>query len=343
MGVGESGRENEQLAILVSILLPVKNGAQYISECIDSVINQSLHDWELIVVDDHSKDKTSEMVRKYVDMDPRIKIFSNSGSGVINALSTGLRKAKGIYVTRIDHDDLMPESRLELMYNEILGSRPKTVVTGLVKYFSDKPISTGYLKYENWINDINLNGLQWQNIYRECVIASPNWMVRKSDLDDLNGFDELKYPEDYHLVLKWYQNNFTIKCIPDVTLLWREHQERTSRNSDNYSQIAFFNIKVKEFLDHEDNGYTLVLWGSSAKGKLTASLLKESRREFLWMDLIEKQKTIDNYTILPYTQIETLAKPQLLISVYPEEKERINIETYLEKLGLSEGKNFWYL
>ena len=121
----------------------------------------------------------------------------------------------------------------------------------MVKYFGEKPISEGYLKYENWINEINLTGKQWQQVYRECVIASPNWMVRKSDLDNIGGFNDLIYPEDYHLVFKWYQNRFDIHTIPEVTLYWREHPERTSRNSEYYAQKSFFNLKIHQFIKND--------------------------------------------------------------------------------------------
>ncbi len=314
---------------LISIIMPVKNAAPFLVECLESILKQSIRDWELVAVDDQSTDISKKILLEYADRDQRIKCIDNAGDGIIYALKTGCSNAKGTYITRMDADDVMAEFRLEKMVNALIN-HPKSIATGLVKYFGE-PISEGYLKYENWINDINLAGKHWQQIYRECVIASPNWMVRKSELDAIGGFHDLTYPEDYHLVFKWYQNQFKIQTIPDVTLFWREHPARTSRNSEHYQQQSFFNLKIQQFIENDLRTDNLVLWGNNEKTKLTSDIFKKSGIPFHQFDLQTFKKTAD------------LKNPQVLVGVYPELKERRAVEDYLSKLKLIEGKDWWYI
>jgi glycosyltransferase involved in cell wall biosynthesis len=96
---------------LVSIVMPVKDGAEYISQAIDSLLKQTLTDFELIVIDDGSKDRTAQIVKAYSD--PRITFYSQENQGVSKAANRGFALAKGQYITRHDHDDISLPSRLE--------------------------------------------------------------------------------------------------------------------------------------------------------------------------------------------------------------------------------------
>ena len=96
---------------LVSIVMPVKDGAEYIAQAIDSLLNQTLTDFELIVIDDGSKDRTAQIVQDYSD--PRITLYSQANQGVSKAANRGFALAKGQYITRHDHDDISLPTRLE--------------------------------------------------------------------------------------------------------------------------------------------------------------------------------------------------------------------------------------
>lgn len=310
--------------------MPVRNAQPYLKECMESIVNQEGIEWELIAIDDHSDDGSLELLQTYAAGNTRISVLQNQGRGIIPALRQALSSAQGDLTTRMDADDLMPAGRLEKM-SRLLQGTAKTIATGLVSYFPAELVSPGYKKYENWLNQINLTADQWKNCYRECVIASPNWMLRTEDLLASGGFEDLTYPEDYHLALRWYQLGFHIKVVPEVTLLWREHPLRTSHHSPHYQQPAFFDLKIREFIRHDYAGGPLVLWGRNPKTKLTATILDELGVHFKALDLGN------------YHHIRELDKPQVLVGVYPKEKERQKIENYLAENGLMEGTSWWYL
>jgi len=324
--------------------MPAKNAGKYIDECLTSIRKQTFTFWELIIVNDHSTDDSLKIIEGFCHLDPRIKVFQNSGNGIIPALQLALSKTKGIYIARMDADDVMPEQNLALKFNALSISPPKTIITGLVKFIGTDEVSEGYSKYENWLNERVQKQDYWQWVYRECVIASPNWLVRKQEILDCGGFKDMSYPEDYDHVLKWHTCGFGIKGINETTLFWRVHSERISRNSDRYSQESLFRLKVGHFLKHELGNTNLILWGTSKKGRLTASILNKNKIKFLWMDLKPKLNTsINGQNILPFKTIENLSDFKLLISVYPEPDELILLQKYLKDLGLIMGENYWFL
>lgn len=104
---------------LVSIITPVYNGEKYISETIDSVIRQTYPDWEMIVVDDGSKDGSAVIVRRYVEKENRITLLQQPNGGSASARNNGIRHANGQYIALLDSDDLWDpdflKSQLALM------------------------------------------------------------------------------------------------------------------------------------------------------------------------------------------------------------------------------------
>ncbi len=91
---------------LVSIITPCYNGAKYISETIDSVLAQTYENWEMIIVDDGSKDNSAEIVREYMTNDSRIKLLQQANAGSAAARNNGIRECDGQYIALLDADDL---------------------------------------------------------------------------------------------------------------------------------------------------------------------------------------------------------------------------------------------
>ncbi len=328
----------------VSLLMPFYQAEDFIREALLSLLEQSYSDWELIAVDDGSTDQSRSIVEEFAEDDPRIRLYINGEKGILPALQIGLSKAKGEYLGRFDADDLLTPDRLKLMVDLLRGCSPRSIATGLVQYFSDQPISAGYARYQDWINELNLNGQTWTDIYRECVIASPNWLMRRDELERIGGFHNLQYPEDYDWCFRCYQHQFEVHCLSSTTLLWREHPKRTSRHSDHYQQQAFFELKIQRLIELE-SFEELVLWGSGRKARITGALLREKGVHFRWMDL-EPQRFPDGILgieIEDYRKLETKSGLKVLIGVYPNPAERKDLEAFLVSRQLQRGKDYWYL
>ena len=306
---------------------------------------QDYEHWECRVVDDHSTDESAALVQSFAERDARIFLHNNAGMGIIDALQTGMAYTQGNAISRFDADDVMPEGRLELLAQALQESKPGTVVTGMVQYFAEYPITPGYQRYENWLNTVNKEGKHRQNMYRECVIASPNWLLRRDDFERAGGFANLEYPEDYDVTLRWYAAGYAFKVLPEVTLLWREHSMRTSRNAAEYKQKAFFELKIKRFLQIEKGEVPLVLWGTGQKGKLAAKILRRHQVSFYWIGQHPEKYPhgLHEVPVYSHQKIAELTMPQVLVAVYPPALERERIENFLKSLALREGKHYWYL
>ena len=87
---------------IISIILPFKNEENYLTACVDSVINQTDEHWELLLVDDNSNDQSPEIAQSFAHKDSRIKYIKNPKSGVIEAMKTGYQNSTGALITRMD-------------------------------------------------------------------------------------------------------------------------------------------------------------------------------------------------------------------------------------------------
>lgn len=321
----------------ISILMPFKNAASWLEETVQSVLEQTEADWELIAVDDHSDDGSAELLRAVPDS--RIHVLKNEGSGIISALQMGLNKAQGTFITRMDADDLMPPNKLALLLELVSSNKNRCVATGKVRYFSTQEVTEGYRNYESWMNERVDENDHYKHIFRECVIASPNWMVRREFIVADRIFEKLQYPEDYDMTFHWMQNNYEIHPTKEVTHLWREHPQRTSRNSEVYDQASFFNLKLNWFAKLHSNFNRLAVFGVGPKGKLIVEQLQD-RYEISWYDV-----QFENYMapILNHKiqNPEDAREPMALIAVYPTNRELL--EHFLLKKGYVVGKNAWYV
>jgi glycosyltransferase involved in cell wall biosynthesis len=319
---------------LISIVMTVKNEAQYLSACFDSILAQDYPNWELICVDDHSTDETYQIAKDYQDRDARIRVLNHEGLGILPALITAYRHSRGNYITRMDGDDLMPSDKLRTLLS-LCRRNPGTVATGKVKYFSTQPVSPGYQAYENWLNQLCTDQTHRNWVYRECVLASPNWLCERETIERVGGFEGLSYPEDYDLVLKWVTAGVPIMASTQITHLWREHPERTSRNSKVYEQKSFFALKFT-YLVKELTGKSVFLLGNGDKARLAKQLL--SAHGITCTQVIRQgNEEMRSPTDLPF------GEGVVLVAVYPPDRERNLLVEFLAQRGYFHGENMHFL
>ena len=324
--------------------MPYKNTARFLEDCLDSIVEQSYPQWELLAVNDHSTDRSENILQEYASRESRIKLRRNSGHGIIPALRTAYGMSSGDFITRMDSDDVMTPRKLEQLLFGLQSHGAGHVAIGKVKYFSDRGISDGYARYERWINALTERGENYKEIYKECVIPSPCWMVNRGDLDACGGFAPDLYPEDYDLTFRFYEHG--LKCIPcSATLhMWRDYDNRTSRTSEHYAQNYFLQIKLHYFLKLDyDSKRPLVIWGAEYKGKTLAKGLIERGVPFLWLCDNPKKigKRIYDQSLVHYTQLSDLKNPQSIISVANEIAQE-DIRKYLAELNLTNTKDAFF-
>ena len=312
---------------LVSIIMSVKNAVEFLGECIDSIVNQTYKNWELIAVNDNSTDDTLEKLTLFSQQEPRINVVNNHGNGIIDALQTGYKIAKGEFITRMDADDVMSTTKLELLNGLLIKSGKGFVATGMVKYFSKKELGNGYKNYENWLNELCINNANFDEIYKECSIPSPCWMLWREDFDKCGGFESNIYPEDYDLAFRMYKNDLKVIGSSQILHHWRDSENRASRTDDNYKDNRFLALKITYFIDIDyDKNKELILWGAGKKGKEIAQLLNKKEITYRW---ICNSKTKIGHKIYNVTMEDSdtsdLENKQIIIAVANKE-EQIEIQ-----------------
>jgi glycosyltransferase involved in cell wall biosynthesis len=329
---------------LVSILMPVRNASNYLDECLQSIINQSEKHWELLAVDDHSSDDSFKLLQKYATKDDRIKIFRNNGKGIIPALRLAFENSRGKLITRMDADDIMKPQKIAFLKNHLLKKGIGHVCTAFVEYFSETPLGDGYRKYQNWLNELTSKDENFKDIYKECVIPSPCWMVFREDLLRCGAFNSEIYPEDYDLVFRFYKNGLKVNSVKETLHLWRDYPERSSRTDPNYADQSFLDLKVKYFLelDHNKNR-ELILWGAGKKGKYLAKQFQLRNVPFRWVTNNERKKgaSISGTVLEDFKILKSISKPQIIISVAAPYDQK-EIENYLNNNKLKKGGHCFF-
>jgi glycosyltransferase involved in cell wall biosynthesis len=222
--------------ILFSVIIPTYNRANLISLSIESVLNQTFSNWELIVVDDGSTDNTREIVHRYVQYEPRIKYIYQENAERCVARNNGIKNASGEYICFLDSDDYYLNNRLELLAKTIETSDVKEAAFYTAIRFEEKGI-------ELFVKDPGpVEGNVFDFLYR-AVIGTPQLCIHKEILDK-NLFD-INYTvgEDYELLNRIAKQYLLIYFPEQLTVVACEHNGRTADLSSSY-------LKHIEMLKH---------------------------------------------------------------------------------------------
>ena len=140
--------------MVCSILLPFHDAVDTLEEAVGSLQAQTFGDWELILVDDGSKDGGSELAQKFASNDPRIQLLGQPHSGIVTALNKGLDVARGQIIARMDADDVCDPERLGRQLEYMEKNLEVGLVSCLVEHLGTDSSQQGYAEYVRWINSL---------------------------------------------------------------------------------------------------------------------------------------------------------------------------------------------
>ena len=220
----------------ISVILSVYNHEIYIKKCIQSILDQSYKDWELIIIDDGSTDKSYNELKKFEQTDDRIKIIKNEkNQGLPKSLNHGISVSNGEFIIRVDADDICLQNRFEVLVNNITKKENSNIdVLGSNAYFVNK---------ENKIigqSSMPINSEDFKKeIYKRNPFIHSSVIIRKSFLLKNNLYDK-KFikAQDYDLWLRGYKYN-NYKNLEKILLNYRFLNSKDSQ-SDFYGFYAIF-------------------------------------------------------------------------------------------------------
>ncbi len=255
----------------VSVLLPCRDAAPWLPDCIASLGAQTEGSFEVLTLDDGSVDGTRGLLEAWAERDPRVRLLTAAGSGIVAALNRLAAAARAPVLARMDADDVARPERFARQL-ALLRARPAVVACGTgVRYVPPGEAGSGTRRYEAWLNALHEPGELARDLFVECPIAHPTLMVRRVAFEAVGGYRDRGWPEDYDLVLRLAGASGQLANVAEVLLDWRLHPRRLSGRDRRYAPDAFRRLKIHALRRGPVPGdRPLVVWGAGKVGKAFA-------------------------------------------------------------------------
>lgn len=200
---------------LISVIIPIYNVEKYLARCVDSIVNQTYKNLEIILVDDGSPDRCPQMCDDYAKKNSRIKVVHKKNGGLSDARNAGIAVATGEYISFIDSDDWIDLETYDLVLEKMLATNSQIGAFNL-KSVSDSNFKTEYNEnyividsqkaIENTIDNVNVRTVVWNKLYHRSVLENLSFRVGKLNEDEFFTFYALSNAQ--HIVYLFRQLYF---------------------------------------------------------------------------------------------------------------------------------------
>jgi glycosyltransferase involved in cell wall biosynthesis len=229
----------------ISVLMSVYNGERFVRESIESVLSQTMTDFEFIIVNDASTDATMLIIKEYEQKDNRIRLFNNQENiGLTLSLNKGLKQCCGTYIARQDADDVSLCHRFEKQVDVLNSNTDVALVSSFLEYIDDQGriINEVKMRTQDW-------RISWQLFFHNAICGHSQVMMRNSVVRSLGGYAGwCKYAQDYEL---WSRMTvkYKVEVIPEVLVQYRRHPNTISKDKQIEQEQFASTIRRKALLE----------------------------------------------------------------------------------------------
>lgn len=334
---------------LISVIMPVRNAGRYLEDAVASILNQSYLNIELILVDDHSVDNAIELLPGHLSKDIRLKRFISEGHGVVAAMATGYRHSQGMYLARMDADDIALPWRLEKQFNFLQQFPEIDIAGGQIKIIAEAGIDQGFLLYEQWLNSLCSPDDIERELFIESPIPNPTAFFRRECYEALNGYHDSEWAEDYDIFLRAHAAGFKMGKPEGVLLQWRDHDKRLTHCDSRYENKLFMKAKAY-YLAHSDyflENRKAIIWGTGPTGIYFHDILTSHNVEVISFIDVNPRRVGGIKRGLPvyhFTEIKeyTRDKDALIVGAVGARGARKKMRQALVEMGKEEGMDFLF-
>ena len=323
----------------VSVLLPYTNEGELLQEAIQSILQQSFTDFELLLVANRADDHTLNIASSFNDQ--RIVRINETRSGIVYALNAGLRMARGEWIARMDADDIAHPERLQKQITFLTTHTDIDAVACGTTLTPATEENLGYQLFVEWQNSLLTPEEHAVNRFIESPVAHPAMVFRKKLIDQLGDYSNEELPEDYELWLRWMDNGKKIAKLNEKLLFWRDRPQRLSRTALQYAEQSFFEVKaryLKSYFDqHPDQPKKIIVCGGSSNNRWKIeTLLRHGIPVTAVTDVVNR-----NTAPLPFIPAQMLPSftDAFVINLIAKRDARESIKSYLASCGFMAGKN----
>ena len=259
----------------ISVIVPVYNAERYLRRCVDSILAQTFTDFELLLIDDGSKDKSGEICDEYARNDNRVKVFHKENGGVSSARQCGLDNALGEYSIHVDSDDWIEPKMLERMYGKIIEMHVDILISDFYIDKDGKSIYVDQLSCQTVPIDIlkeilkgNLFGALWHKLIRHSLYKE----------HDIKFIPNINYCEDVLILAQILQLNVKVRFLHEA--YYHYDQQNINSITRNYTKETFNMRKlyVKALMDIVPNTF----------GSIIKSVAFQVKREAFYNGVLDK-------------------------------------------------------
>lgn len=263
----------------ISVILPFYNAEFTLQRAIDSILKQSFTNFELLLVNNNSTDKSAAIAGQAVQNDSRIVLLDEKIPGVANAMNCGLKNARGRFISRMDADDLAHPEKLQMQY-EYLENNPSIDFVGSeVEYVPHIAENKGFRRFVNWANSFHTPEEIALKQFIEIPVINPTIFFRRELYEKYGGCRDGNFPEDYEMQLRYLSHGAKMAKLPEKLLEWHDYSNRLTRTDERYSTEAFFQTKAFYFKQwsekHNPFHPNIWIWGAGRKTRHRSTFLEE--------------------------------------------------------------------
>ncbi|HBG06961.1 MAG: glycosyl transferase [Geobacteraceae bacterium GWC2_58_44] len=271
----------------VSILMPVRNEARFLPAALRSLAAQTLKDWELVAVDDGSTDDTPRILARAADADPRIRVLTRPGQGLVPALNAGLASCRAPLIARMDGDDIAHPQRVAQQAAFLAQHGTVGLVACSFRHFPRQQVGMGMAGYEQWQNRLLSHEAISADLFVESPFVHPSTMFRRQAVEAVAGYRDMGWAEDYDLWLRLAAAGTRFARLPGTLFFWRERPDRATRTSAAYSREQFRLCKLHHLMNGFLKGeHEVILAGAGLEGRAWYRILRDAGvRVSCWVDI----------------------------------------------------------
>ncbi len=327
---------------LVSVVMPVHNGGEFLAAATNSILSQSYDKLELILVDDHSTDGA---IAALDQSDPRLKICNSESFGVANAFNSGFSLCQGEFIARMDADDISLPVRLQCQL-DYLAQNPDIDIAGCcVEIFAAAGLQGGLERYQSWLNSVRSPEQIHQQIFIESPIPNPGVMFRRAALEKLQAYRDVDWPEDYDLFLRADAAGLKMGKPDPVLLKWREHDMRLTHTDSRYRREQFMRAKTHYLVGYRLKFKPVIIWGAGPTGRLMHDLIIAEGGNVAGFIEVHPRRIGGQKRGLPVWSVDKCKQedlPMVLVAVGAA-GAREEISAFMRKHNKTEGQDYLFV
>ena len=240
---------------LISIIVPIYNTEKYLGQCLDSILNQTYTNFEVLLVNDGSTDSSGMICQEYVENDSRFRYFEKDNGGVASARNLGLERSGGAYITFIDSDDWVEPNYLDVLYTALKENDTDVAISTYKRFAQD---GVFYLRSYSREDDEFLNiGTRSRDSFLEILprlgeldhsfYSISSKLIKREIIGNLLFDEQISYAEVLNFFFYLYLGVESVVFVRDYTYVYRTHDASTSQNVNELQALQELEIYKKMF------------------------------------------------------------------------------------------------